>query len=290
MNIGYEEKSPTLNVDEKYLKDSRVNVLKLFDEIFLSGVVPMVSFLEFLKLHVSEKCALVLQEYSMQRLALRGQSSLGIDIEKINAVYGKTIPRSFLNLLGTLRIEFQSSGAASPVVTIPRGQSNLHSNLLTHCCIERSSASTFLTRYLLSSSINQSTLGRVLNLSQVFIFKDCKNEEKHEIVSKSDILSGEEKVKQVESILAETEAIISSIKQILDEKLEDVQFHKMINGTISLSQSVNTSDERSLRSSVHECVLAVETVQEKLRVVDVMFSRNDGGQEDMVRARACVLA
>lgn len=274
------EKPSTVNnirkLDETYLKESRVKVLKLFDSIFSLEKVPLTSFLEFLQLHVSEKCALIVQEYTLQYLAVSLSSSdpiprnpdFLVDVEKINALYGRPIPRSFLDILSTLHFIIQN--APEPITSpafISDGllQSLAISDVSSYCYIDRVSSTTFLRRYLLSSSVKQSTVGRILRLSQVFTFNDPKDDEKDGFVRSADVLSGNERVRHIETIVFETEAIISNLKEQFD--LFNGNDDSVISNVI-----MSKSSDWPLSNCVHTCIIAIENIQEKLKMVDLALN------------------
>jgi hypothetical protein len=278
------------SLDDKLLKESRLKILKLFDSIFLLDKVPFSSFLEFLKLHVSERCAVVVQEFSLQRLLLelspkppsQNSENSNVDVKAMNVSYGRPISRSYLKLLCTLRFEFLHVPAAAAAAAaddwVPdKSLLKSQDDVSAYCSIDRGSASTFLSRYLLSSTIKQSTVGRILKLSQVFVFNDPKDEEKDEVASNVvDILSGEERVKRIEYIVHETEVIISNIKSSLDENL-DGQF-KFFDARHP--NAVSSASDRSLSNCVHTFVMAIEDIQEKIKVVDLALQFTSSSLDD----------
>lgn len=253
-------------LDDQYLKDSRLKVLRLFDSIFLLEQVPSSSFLEFLKLHVSEKCALVVQEYTRQHSTalltqqrpplLQLESRVQVDVEKISVLYGRPVPQSYLKILGLLRFQFQST-----VNTAHQGAEDMSA----HCYLDRCSASLFLTRYLLSSSIKQSTVGRILKLSQVFVFNDSGKEEKGPVAGSLELVSGEEKVRRIETVVIEAEAVIANIKRSLEVNIDE-RFALSSDG-LGCSVGPDTND-RSLSSCIHSLVMATEDIQIKVATVE----------------------
>lgn len=271
-------------------------MLKLFDSIFLAEKVPLASFLEFLKLHVSDKCSLIVQEYTLQHLVMSVSSSkspdVKIDIEKLNVLYGKPIPRSFLNILCTLRFEFQNTTKCAPNASaksvhvsdnnglllnsaegvlstgkqvVLSSSSSSSSSSCCYCSVDRTSTCTFLRKYLLSSCIKQSTVGRILKLSQVFVFNDPKQDDKDEAGCSSVLLSSEERVRHIEAILCEAEVIISNLKK---------QFDLFDGDAFTPNIVVVNSSDRSLSNCVHICMMFIEDIQDKLKVVDMALHFN----------------
>jgi hypothetical protein len=268
---------PVKNLDDKFLQDCRVKVLKLFDGVFLIDVVPFNSLIEFLKVHVSEKCSIVLVEYASQQLATSYSSSTSlsltnqVDFEKLNSIYGKPLPRSYLHILGLLRLNF--SGGA--IDHFPISQ-----DMLAQCYVDRASAVTFLTQYLLSSSIRQTTVGRILKLSHVFVFNDTPIGYSDHKMYGSDVLSGEGKVKHIEQVVNDTEVIISSVRSTLDDNI-DVSIESLNGGLRNVDKIMSITSDRTLSKSIHNCMEAIDCIHENLKVVEMTVHYTGGGVQDI---------
>ena len=250
--------------DDSKQKECKRRLLKMFDSIFLLQKVPLNCFLEFLKLYVSDNCAMVVREFALQKYRVYlSQTQVAInppcdvDLEKINAAYGSSTPQSLLQLLGDLRLIFRNKDELDEI------SCDLDDN--EYCCLDRGSASTFLTRFLLSSSIEQSSAGRLLRLSQGFVYNETVTDAGTDTDGQSANLNAEERIGRIESVVGETEKIILSIKSSFDKNVRcQLDESKLSQNHFPLS---NHSD-RSLSNCVNSCKVAIGDIQEKIKIID----------------------
>ena len=85
------------------------------------------------------------------------------------------------------------------------------------------------------------------------------------------MLSGEERVKHVEVIVHEAETIISNLKK---------QFDSFNGDTLYPTVVVANNSDRSLSNCVHTCMMAIEDIQEKLKVVELALNVTSSSSSD----------